>query len=314
MSVEPKPVVEQQQPSRAERLEGELRRALEHDALELHYQPIVDLADRRMTGAEALLRWRHPRLGSVSPHETIPLAERSGLMPALGRWVLERACRQRAEWAEQGLTLPITINVSAQQLTDERFALAVLDAVERYGIDPQTLCLEMDERVFVEPAGTTRTVLESLRGFGAYVAIDDFGSGYSSLARLRGLPVEVVKIDGEFVSGLGTDPGDSAIVASIMSLAHAMGLHVIAEGVETEQQARELRALGCPVAQGFLFAPPLKPADLLELGRSQRGSRAAAPAFGMGWSAAAAVTPHRRARRSLIEEFMEQLGIRVAGP
>ncbi|HEY6779828.1 MAG TPA: EAL domain-containing protein, partial [Thermoleophilaceae bacterium] len=142
---------------------------------------------------------------------------------------------------------------------------------------------------------------------------DDFGTGFSSLAQFKQLPIEVVKIDRAFVAGLGADPGDSAIVASIMSLAHAMGLHVVAEGVETEQQARELRALGCPVAQGFLFAPALHPADLLELSRSQRRPRGA-PAFGNGWAAAAVVGPRRRARRSLIEEFMEQIGIRVAGP
>jgi diguanylate cyclase len=313
MSVESKPAVEQR-PSRAERLEAELRRTLELDALELHYQPIVDLSDRCMTGAEALLRWHHPQLGSISPQEVIPIAERCGLMPALGRWVLERACRQRAEWAEQGMSLPITVNVSARQLEDERFALAVLDAVERYALDPQTLCLEMTERVFVEAHGTTLAVLEALHGFGAFLAIDDFGTGYSSLAQLRNLPVEIVKIDRAFVAGLGTDPGDSAIAASIMSLAHAMGLHVVAEGVETEQQARELRALGCPVAQGYLFAPPLQPADLLAFGRSQRTHRGAVSAFGGGWSATTAVTPHRRARTSLIEEFMEQIGIRVAGP
>ncbi len=312
MSVESKPVVEQP-PSRVERLEVELQRALASDALELHYQPIVDLAGRRMTGAEALLRWRHPQLGAIPPVEVIPIAERCGLIVALGRWVLERACRQRAEWAEQGLSLPITVNVSAHQLVDERFALAVLDAVERYAIDPQTLCLEVTESVFVDPRGTTLAVLDALQGIGVFLAIDDFGTGFSSLAQLRRLPVEVVKIDREFISGLGTDPGDSAIVASIMSLAHAMGLHVVAEGVETEQQARELRALGCPVAQGHLFAPPLSAADVLELSRSQHTPRGAAQAFGNGWSAATAMAPHRQARRSLIEEFMEQLGIRVAG-
>jgi diguanylate cyclase len=299
--------------ARAERLRQELQRALDGDGLELHYQPIVDLIDGRMTGAEALLRWEHPELGRISPGEVIPLAEESGLIVPLGQWVLERACRQRAEWTELGLTLPITINVSARQLVDERFALAVHDALERYGIEPSTLCLEVTEGVFLQPEGATLAVLETLKQLGVFLAVDDFGTGYSSLAQLKQLPIEVVKIDRAFVDGLGTDPGDSAIVASIMSLAHAMGLHVVAEGVETEPQARELRALGCLVAQGYLYAPALPPPEVVTLSRSQ-GAPPAAHAFGRSrWGAPPAVGPHRRARRILVEEFMEQIGIRVAG-
>ncbi|HEY6780374.1 MAG TPA: EAL domain-containing protein, partial [Thermoleophilaceae bacterium] len=160
MSVKSNPAVEQS-PSRVEQVEAELRRALDADALDLHYQPIFDLTGRRMAGAEALLRWHHPQLGRIEPSEAIPLAEASGLIVPLGRWVLERACRQRAEWAEHGLSLPITINVSRHQLVDERFAPMVLDALDRYALDPQTLCLEVTERVFYEPQGATLPMLEA---------------------------------------------------------------------------------------------------------------------------------------------------------
>jgi EAL domain-containing protein (putative c-di-GMP-specific phosphodiesterase class I) len=281
----------------ARRLElaEELRGALARDELALHLQPHVELSSGRIVGAEALLRWHHPELGDVSPGEFIPVAERFGLIGPIGTWVLRRAAALVAGWRDARRPLVLSVNVSAAQLTPGGFAELVEDIVGEAGIEPSSLCLELTESTLMSSTGAAIDSLRRLRDRGHYVAIDDFGTGYSSLAYLKDLPVEILKIDRGFVGGLGTDSHDGAIVASIMSLAHAMGLHVIAEGIETPEQACELRALGCDVGQGFLFARPGPPR---ELDRARERGLGPVPK-----------AERRIPRRGFIDEFMHQIGI-----
>jgi diguanylate cyclase len=279
-------------------LEQELRVALETGGLDVHYQPQVDLLTGRVAGVEALARWSHPRLGDVSPAEFIAVAEESGLVGPLGSVVLERTCRQLAAWRSQGMRLAATVNISAHQLDDPGFADGVAAHIGAAGLPPSSICLELTESALMGAGAEPRQVLASLKGLGVYVAVDDFGTGYSSLASLKRLPVEVVKVDRSFVDGLGTDREDSAIVAAILSLAHAMGLHVIAEGVETPLQAAELVALGCTIGQGFLWSPAV-PAERLpavagELERDGGHGVAGAPWHG---------------ERNFIDEMLHQIGI-----
>ena len=224
--------------------------------LAVHYQPQLDLASGRLVGVEALVRW-----SEASPAEFIPVAEETGLIGPLGAWVLRTAVRDLAAWHAQGLTpLTVTVNVSTRQLEDPDFPDVVAQALADAGIAPEALCLELTESALMGAAAASLDCLRAIKDLGVYVGIDDFGTGHSSLARLRSLPVEVLKVDRSFVDGLGTEQEDSAVVAAVLSLAHALGLHVIAEGVETPLQANQLVALGCPVAQGFLWSPAV-PAD-----------------------------------------------------
>ena len=280
----------------------ELRRAVEHDALDLHFQPQVELRTERLVGVEALARWTHPRLGPVSPEEFIPVAEETGLIETLGTWVLRRACRELAAWRARPAfaELTMTVNVSVHQISDPRYADVVANALAAAGVPAAALCVELTETAIMSAGSGALDVLRAIRALGVYVAVDDFGTGYSSLAALKQLPVEVLKVDRSFVDGLGTEPEDSAIVASVMSLAHAMGLHVIAEGIETPLQASELTALGCTVGQGYLFAPPL-PAAALEHWESRAARAAAQPD----------PAPPKRGQRLLIDEMMHQIGITV---
>jgi diguanylate cyclase len=279
-------------------IEQELRVALETGDLAVHYQPQVDLSTGRVAGVEALARWRHPRLGEVSPAEFIAVAEETGLIGPLGSFVLDETCRQLAAWRAQGLRLAATVNVSAHQLDDPGFADDVARCIGSAGLPPSSICLELTESALMGAGAEPRHVLASLKGLGVYIAIDDFGTGYSSLASLKRLPVEVVKVDRSFVDGLGTDPEDSAIVAAILSLAHAMGLHVIAEGVETPLQAAELVALGCTVGQGFLWSPAV-PAERLA-GVAAKIGRAGGQGAPSGvW----------RGERYFIDEMLHQIGI-----
>ena len=232
--------------------------ALESDGLAVHYQPQVDLDTGRLVGVEALVRW-----SEASPGEFIPVAEETGLIGPLGAWVLRTATRDLAAWHAQGLTqLTVTVNVSTRQLDDPDFPLVVATALADAGLAPESVCLELTESALMGAAAAALECLRAMKDLGVYVAIDDFGTGHSSLARLRSLPVEVLKVDRSFVDGLGTEPEDSAVVAAILSLAHALGLHVIAEGVETPLQAHQLLALGCSVAQGFLWSPAVPAAEI----------------------------------------------------
>jgi diguanylate cyclase (GGDEF)-like protein len=295
-------------------LESEIRRALRVGEFALHYQPQVDLISGRIVGVEALLRWAHPTLGSIPPCEFVPIAEETGLILPLGRWVLREALDQLAAWSAdrqcRGLGT-VTINVSPVQLGDSNFVEDVRCALRDTGVEPSAVCLELTESSLMQGPGTTIDVLAELQSLGVYLAIDDFGTGHSSLARLRDLPVEIVKIDRSFVDGLGRDPHDSAIVASIMSLAFAMGLHAIAEGVEQPAQARALTRLGCTTAQGYLFAPAQPPSAISALCGTRlwrpitaRMPRGAEPAR-------SSTVNGRKGRRRFIDEFLDHMGVHM---
>jgi diguanylate cyclase (GGDEF)-like protein/PAS domain S-box-containing protein len=239
-------------------LRTDLGWALERGELEVHYQPVIDIAGGSVTGFEALLRWRHPRRGLLLPGAFIDLAEDSGLIVPIGAWVVAQACRQARSWADAhpGTRLSMAVNVSARQLHDAGLAGAVAGALAESGVDPATLVLEITESVTVADTDATIARLRSLKDLGVGLAIDDFGTGYSSLRYLRRFPVDLLKIDRSFVAGLGRSPEDSAIVSSVIGLAHAFGLGVVAEGVETVEQLEALTLFGCDFAQGFNWRRP----------------------------------------------------------
>ncbi|WP_430784092.1 putative bifunctional diguanylate cyclase/phosphodiesterase [Actinoplanes sp. G11-F43] len=241
----------------AEALEG----ALARDEFTVLYQPIVDLASRRTVAVEALLRWHHPLHGDVSPGRFIPVAERSGEIVAIGRWVLEQACRQAAAWRADGLDLSVTVNVSPRQLQEPHLAREVLDALDRTGLPAANLVVEVTESAMVNEA-VEIAALRTIRAAGVRIAIDDFGTGYSSLRYLTRLPVDILKIDRGFVAQLDGTAEGSAIAEAVIRLAQILRLTTVAEGIEDEQQARELVNLGSERGQGFLFARPLPAADI----------------------------------------------------
>ncbi len=239
-----------------------LRQALARDELVLHYQPVVDLTSGRAVGVEALVRWQHPRDGLIGPDRFIPVAEASGLIVPLGRWVLQRACRDAASWSGPLAGLDVAVNLSVRQLTQPDVLRHVRDALATSGLAPERLLLEVTESAVMEDAEAAGLALEGLASLGVRIAIDDFGTGYSSLLYLRRYPISVLKLDRAFVSGIGVSADDDAICSSVVSLAHAVSATSIAEGVETLEQYAALRALGCQLAQGFLWSPAV-PLDQL---------------------------------------------------
>ncbi|MEO6279122.1 EAL domain-containing protein, partial [Roseateles sp.] len=246
-------------------LARDLRAALEDGGagLSLHYQPKVAGDTTRVLGVEALARWQHPRRGSISPGTFIPVAERFGIIIALGDWVIDEACRQIAEWRDQGLRLRVAINLSVQQLRQPEALLQRLQqALARHHLDASQLSCEITESVAMADAAATERVLQRLGALGVSLSIDDFGTGYSSLAYLRRLPVSQLKIDRSFIQDLETSADARAIVKAVIDLAHALGLEVVAEGVETLGQAEVLRAKRCDKLQGFFFARPMPAAAL----------------------------------------------------
>jgi diguanylate cyclase (GGDEF)-like protein/PAS domain S-box-containing protein len=238
-------------------LDHAMRLALAQDGFRLHYQPQVDLKSGAVVGAEALIRWNDPELGEVSPGEFIPVAEESGFIVAIGDWVLRRAVAQVAVWADAGLWIPVSVNVSALQFQQPGFVDGVAAVLREAGVAPQWLELELTESILIQDAQDAMRRLQALSELGVQLAIDDFGTGYSSLAYLKRVPVGRLKIDRAFVSGLPADESDAAIVQAIVHLGRALRLQIIAEGVETEAQRRFLQSIGCDQFQGYLFAPAL---------------------------------------------------------
>jgi diguanylate cyclase (GGDEF)-like protein len=240
----------------------DLREALAGAQLQLHYQPKVDGQRQRVCGFEALLRWRHPQRGWVSPAVFVPLAERSGLIGAIGDWVVDEACRQLAAWAGEGRRLRVAINLSVYQLRQRDIVERIMAAVRRHGVDAHRLVCEITESAAMEDAQATTRVLRELTAQGVKLSIDDFGTGYSSLARLRSLRAHELKIDREFVADVAHDADARAVVDAIVRLGHALGLRIVAEGVETAGQRDALLALGCDEMQGYYFSRPLPPGAL----------------------------------------------------
>lgn len=234
-----------------------LRLAIDRHEFRLLYQPKVSLLRDRVVGVEALLRWEHPQDGPVPPLEFIPHAEASGLIVPIGAWVLHEACAQAVSWAALRPEDPIavSVNVSGRQF-DAAIVATVEHAVRSTGVDPALICLEVTESVLMKDAASAARTLRELKSLGVAISVDDFGTGYSSLAYLKRFPIDELKIDRAFISGLGDDPEDTAIVAAVVAMAHALGIEVVAEGVETADQLRRLRGLGSDQAQGFLFSPP----------------------------------------------------------
>jgi diguanylate cyclase (GGDEF)-like protein len=238
-----------------------LRRAIERDELELHYQTVWDVKDHESIGIEALVRWRHPEHGLMQPAEFIPVAERTGVVDALGDWVMEAMCVQAAEWKARGLEPHVGINVSPRQLRRAGFASRAEAMVAEYGLDRSRFVLELTESGWSMEASRLLPVLHDLRARGFTLAIDDFGAGYSSLWRLRELPVQIIKVDRAFLSGVPGDPQARAVYAAIMALVATVGCDVVAEGVETAEQLEFLGGLGCEIAQGFLLGRPVTAAE-----------------------------------------------------
>jgi diguanylate cyclase (GGDEF)-like protein len=279
-------------------LQSELTRALERYQLTLHYQPVVELADERISGVEALVRWQHPERGLVPPGSFIPLAEQTELIVPFGHWVLQAACRQVHRWDQDGLGrgLSVAVNISVRQLKDAGFVASVAEILRETSLEPGRLVLEITESLLMENIDAILGVLQELRELGVRLAIDDFGTGYSSLAYLVRLPVQLLKIDRSFIAHLDTDPNNATLVRSILTLAHDLGLEAVAEGIEQAHLVEELRRLGCDKGQGFYFQPaahrrrPRSRAPHPGTGGTRSG---VAPAATSAWCCAG---PRRRAR------------------
>jgi predicted signal transduction protein with EAL and GGDEF domain len=244
------------------KIDHAMRQALPAGRFRLAYQPQVDIRTQAVVAAEALLRWRDPDLGDVSPAQFIPVAEESGFIVTLGDWVLAEAVRQAAVWQDQGRPLVVSVNVSALQFQQANFVDRVADVLESAGLQPGLLELELTESILIQDVEEALSRLRQLERLGVRLAIDDFGTGYSSLGYLKRFPIGKLKIDRSFINGLPADESDAGIVRAIVSMARALRLQVIAEGVETDLQRRFLLAAGCDFYQGYLFAPALDPQAL----------------------------------------------------
>jgi EAL domain-containing protein (putative c-di-GMP-specific phosphodiesterase class I)/CheY-like chemotaxis protein len=245
-------------------LESDLPGAIERDELHLAFQPVIRLGNGEARGLEALLRWHHPTLGVIPPLEFIPFAEENNLIVPIGTWVLGEACRRLAQWQAEGRTeLSIAVNVSAPQITDPGFVDTVGAALADAGVTPSKLWLELTETALMHDAPAAVAVTGDLDRLGVRVAVDDFGTGSSSILYLRRLSIRQIKLDRVFVSGLGRNSADTSIVKAVIDLAHALSLEALAEGVETPEQLALLKDLGCDFAQGFMWSKPLQAAEVV---------------------------------------------------
>jgi EAL domain-containing protein (putative c-di-GMP-specific phosphodiesterase class I) len=243
-------------------LENQLRRALEHRELELFYQPQLDLRTNRVSGAEALLRWRHPELGLVPPMEFIPMAEETGLIVPIGEWVLRTACAQAAAWAQAGCDgLRMAVNLSRCQLREKGLAALVDRIIHDTGVEPTQVQLEITESAVMRDPDLAVSIMREVKDRGLHLAIDDFGTGYSSLSQLKRFPIDALKIDRSFIKDIPVDRDSMAIARAIAAMGGSLDLKVIAEGIETERQLEFARDHGCDEAQGFLFSRPVPVAE-----------------------------------------------------
>jgi diguanylate cyclase (GGDEF)-like protein len=250
-------------------LKNEIRRAIEREEFEVFYQPIVEAEDGSISGLEALVRWRHPERGLVAAEEFIGMAEETGLIHPIGGWVFEQMCRQAQRWVRNGSAPPLMmgVNFSASQFAHQ--ADEISRVLGETGLPPESLIIEITERAVMDNAEFSLGKLKRLKGLGVKFAIDDYGTGYSCLRYLKLMPVDFLKIDRIFIAGLGNDAGDTAIIRGTINLAHALGLKVVAEGVETNEQHEHLKELGCDMVQGFYYSRPLSVSEassLLEKG------------------------------------------------
>ena len=260
------------------RMDHVMRQALAEGRFHLHYQPQIDMRSGAIVGAEALLRWREAEFGGeVPPARFIPVAEESGFIVALGHWVMDNAVQQSARWLAAGVRVPVAVNVSALQFHQPGFVEQVIETLQRHGLPARWLELELTESILVKDAEDTLKRLHELADLGVRLSIDDFGTGYSSLSYLKRFPIDQVKIDRSFVSGLPGDRSSAGIVKAILQMAQALGKEVIAEGVESRQQHRFLRNAGCARFQGFLFAPALEAAQFEQRWRCDHRARLRRP-------------------------------------
>ena len=244
------------------RLQQDLRLAIIHQQLELHYQPKVCAARGLVHGLEALLRWRHPQAGMISPAVFVPLAERFGLIGAIGLWVIDEACAQLARWRAEGRECRVAITLSPYQLRQPDLPARIQSALERHDLHPSQLVCEITETAMMENLQAERTVLDRIAALGVCLSIDDFGTGYSSLAHLRSIPARQLKIDRSFVTDLAENADAQAVLDAVVRLAHALRMEVVAEGVETAAQHAVLVRLGCDLLQGYAIARPMPAADV----------------------------------------------------
>ena len=251
-------------------LEASLCRALERREFELHYQPKIDLKSGKITGVEALIRWRHPERGLIPPAEFIPIAESCGLIVPIGRWVLREACTQAREWQGAGLPqIPVAVNISSVEFRDKNFLENLRATLNETGLEPRHLELELTESVLMQHVESTAFVLGELRAMGVQLAVDDFGTGYSSLSYLSQFPINSLKIDRSFVQGITSERDDAPIISAVINMGRSLRQRVIAEGVETREQLAFLQSRGCDEAQGYYFSRPVAAeqfAKLLETG------------------------------------------------
>jgi EAL domain-containing protein (putative c-di-GMP-specific phosphodiesterase class I) len=257
-------------------LEATLRNAIESDELDLAYQPIVDLRTGATVGVEALLRWTHPTRGPIPPCAFIPMAEETGLILEIGRWVLERSCRDARNWtmsSRPDVPLKLSVNLSTRQMHDARLVPHLQQVLADNDFSPSRLTLEITESVLIDDAQVAGERLDELKRIGVRLALDDFGTGYSSLSYLQRFPIDIVKIDKSFIDGMVTETGDGNLVEAIVNLSQALGLETTAEGVETSDQHLRLLEMGCLLGQGFLFARPMEASALdAHLGRDVAAS------------------------------------------